>query len=208
MTFTKSAMKNLPAYSLFLIFTLLASPNLAKGQEDKEFKMAAIDAQRVFQEFYKTERTESEINEARIRIQKADLQMRAEVRKVERIITEEAEKGNNEASSEEEKKALSERVTQMIDGRNKMNQERVNRYDESNKQLNSDMLNTMTGILGEIERFVKVYGEKNGFDIVFDISGTSTNQLPPVLGGKSLVDITTAVIAELNGGKPDVDPKR
>jgi len=181
---------------------------LAFGQETGDFKMAGIDIQRVFQEFHKTARTEKEINEARIRIQKADRQMRSEVRKVDMRLTEESKKGQAQNLSGEEGKAEEERISKMVADRNKINQERIDRHNANNQQLNRDMMNTMAGLLGEIQRFVEAYAEKGGYDIVFDLSGTSTNQIPPVLGGKALVDITSAVIAELNKGEANVDPKR
>ena len=208
MTSAKSAMKNFLTLPLFLALLHLPLASPAMGQEGESFKMAGINVQRVFQEFHKTGRTEKQINQARIKIQKADRKVRAQLQRMERAVTAEAEKANDDSLSEDDKKALRDKLTLMLSERSQLNQERKKRYDGSNNQLNQDMINTMAGILGEIQRFVQSYAEENGFDIVFDLSGTSTNQLPPVMAGKGMADITSIVIAQLNQEDPNVDQKR
>jgi outer membrane protein len=196
-------MKNLPAFApftLFLISFILGMPSSVSGQEDDSFKVATVDVQRVFQEFHKTLQTEQDINEERIRIQKADRQMREQLKLMDRKLVTLNEEGLEKALTDEDKEAHAEKMKRLVEERNKLNGERQGRYDASNNQLNRDMMQTMLGILGEIHRFVESHAEKAGYDVVFDLSGTSTNQTPSILGGKGMVAITATVIAELNKG--------
>ncbi len=201
-------MKNLPAVPLFLVVFFLGFPSLAFGQEADDFKVAGVNIQRVFQEFYKTTKTEQDINEERIRIQKTDRQLRSQLSKVDKQLAKESQKAKDDTLSDEEKEAHTAKIERMVAERNKLNQDRASRYEANNSQLNQDMMSTMSGLLGEIQRFVEAHAEENGYDVVFDLSGTSTNQMVPVIGGKGLLDITETVIAELNKVQPKVDPKQ
>jgi hypothetical protein len=94
------------------------------------------------------------------------------------------------------------------DLRNKLNEERLQKNEESKTRLNEKIAVTAGGLLGEIPRFVESHAEKDGYDIVFDTSGTSTNQTPFVLGGKEIIDITASVVSEPNGEDPCLKEKR
>ena len=189
---------------LFLMaaFSLSVS-SVAYGQEEEErFEVAGVDVQRVFREFHKTRQTEIDVNEERIRIQKADRQIRGRLKLVNQKLTEESKKRDDESLTEEEKKAHDRRMARLVLNRNEINQGRLASYEQSNIQLNGDMMTTMEGILGEIQRFIVSHAEKSVYDLVLDVSGTSTNQTTPVLGGKGIIDITATVIAELNKDDP------
>jgi len=191
-------MKKLPIFSFFLFLSFLGAPSLVVAQEKDDFKVAGVDVQKVFQEFNKTLQTEERVNEERIRIQKIDQKFRQELKLAKGILEAEQEKEQSSALSEEELKMQTEKVKKMFGDYNQMNREREARYNASNKQLNQSMGQTMLGILAEIQRFIKAHAEEVGYDMVLDMSGTTTNQTSPVIGGKGIKDITAEVIAELN----------
>jgi len=198
-------------FSLLLsLLLLLVSGGALRSQEkeEKEFQVAGVDLQRVYQEFYKVAKTEKDVNEERIRIQKADHKLRARLKILDSNLREESKKGQGESLPKGDKKIHDQKLKRLIDERNELNDERLQKYEESNTQLNEKMLVTMQGLLGEIHRFVESYAERVGYDIVFDTSGTSTNQTPFVLGGKGITDITASVISELNRESPSNKEKR
>ena len=191
-------MKNLHTSILFFVLSALGMTSLVSAQEADDFKVAGVNVQQVFQAYHRTTQTENDVNEERIRIQKSDRQIRSQMKLADKQITEFGKARDLSGLTEEEKAARAETMQALLSRRNKLNDERVSKYEQSNNQLNQDMMTTMAGILGSIQRFVESYSEKSGYDVVFDLSGTSTNQTAPVIGGKGIIDITAAVIAELN----------
>lgn len=196
-------MKNHLSFPLLLLTVLLGLSEVVHAQEDGgEFKAAGVDIQRVFQEFYKTRKTENDITEERILIEKADRKLRSQLKMADKEIKEGVEKAEGVEMTEEERANFNKKIARMAEERNRLSLERKARYKQNNNNLNRDMMITMKGLLGQIQRFVQAHAEKSGYDIVFDTSGTSTNQTPPVLGGKGILDITATVIAELNRENP------
>ncbi len=191
-------MKNLHTSILFFVLSALGMTSPVSAQEADDFKVAGVNVQQVFQAYHRTTQTENDVNEERIRIQKSDRQIRSQMKLADKQITEFGKARDLSGLTEEEKAARAETMQALLSRRNKLNDERVSKYEQSNNQLNQDMMTTMAGILGSIQRFVESYSEKSGYDVVFDLSGTSTNQTAPVIGGKGIIDITAAVIAELN----------
>ena len=208
MTRPKRAMKNHLSFPLLLLTVLLGLSEVVHAQEDGgEFKAAGVDIQRVFQEFYKTRKTENDITEERILIEKADRKLRSQLKMADKEIKEGVEKAEGVEMTEEERANFNKKIARMAEERNRLSLERKARYKQNNNNLNRDMMITMKGLLGQIQRFVQAHAEKSGYDIVFDTSGTSTNQTPPVLGGKGILDITATVIAELNRENPALKDK-
>jgi len=210
MTPEKRAMKNIPSFGFLLLLPMvlfLSSVCVGYSQED-DFQAAGIDIQQVFQEYYKTTRTERDINEERIRIQKADRQVRAQIKVIQDRIRVESEKGRDETMSEDAKAELQQKIDFLIFERDKMNRERMMKLQQNNALLDQNMMKTMQGLLEEIQRFVTSHSEESGYDIVFDISGTTTNQTPAVLGGKGIRDITASVIMELNRENSPLEEKQ
>lgn len=76
--------------------------------------------------------------------------------------------------------------------------ERESRYQYANKELDNQMRGKMRGILEEIRGLVTQYAKKENFAIVFDKSGTNTNQVLSLIYGKNMTDITAVVRQQLN----------
>lgn len=201
-------MKNLLLTQLFLLAASFCLMGTVSAQDkDEEFKVVGVDVQRVFQEFYKTQQTEHRITQERIRIQKADRKLRAQLKMASKEIQEEVMEVDGVELNEVELANFERKIARMTQDRDRLNAERINLFRKSDNQLNSDMMTTMKGLLGEIHRFIKAHAEETGYDMVLDTSGTTTNQTSPVIGGKGIRDITATVIAELNRDNPDLKEK-
>ena len=57
-------------------------------------------------------------------------------------------------------------------------------------------------LLKEIQDLVAVQAAGLGFDLVFDIDGTSTSQVPMLLFARDAMDITPMMLKELNKTAP------
>jgi len=187
-------MKKKFPFSLFLFLSLLGLTSFVAGQENEDFKVVGVDVQKVFQHFHKTLQTETQINEERIRIQKADQVLEDGVFKAQRALNAERKKALGLELTEQGMKKDADLLAKF----NKLSEERKVQYDASNNQLNQKMTQSMQGILSEIQRFIVAHAEKRGYFMVLETSGASTNQTSPVIGGKGITDITDEIIAELN----------
>lgn len=189
----------LPA--LFAFVGLLFLGGVSQGQEvGEDFKMASVDLQRLFQEYHKTLKTEGQVVEERLAIEKADqiAKVRLKLRMDE--IQRNSSLINDGTLDEGQKKDLRIATDRLAEEYATANRERLGRYQESSEKLNQEILKTMSGILTEIKRFIGEHARKADYDLVLDISGTSSNQTPLILSGRGTTDITETLIAELNSG--------
>ncbi len=80
-----------------------------------------------------------------------------------------------------------------------IDQERARIQKENNEDLAQ---------LKEIHKLVEVQTRAENFTIIVEKSGATTNQVAPLLYGKGLIDITNALIAELNKKRSDTKESR
>ncbi|MDB4504694.1 OmpH family outer membrane protein [bacterium] len=84
-----------------------------------------------------------------------------------------------------------------------IDQERAAFNNQANSRLDQQMKGEMGGILKEISELVNQHAEAENFTIVFEKAGTNTNQVTSLLYGKGLINITAALMVELNKDRPD-----
>ena len=83
--------------------------------------------------------------------------------------------------------------------RERLNHERISSLHARHTELNRKMAARMDALLEEIHDLVAVHAERLGFDLVFDIEGTNTSQVPMLLFAKEATDLTPMILKELNG---------
>ncbi|MDB4541143.1 OmpH family outer membrane protein, partial [Akkermansiaceae bacterium] len=105
--------------------------------------------------------------------------------------------------SEEEVETLTIQRQSVTQHLQKLDQERAAFNNQANSRLDQQMKGKMGGILKEISELVNQHAEAENFTIVFEKAGTNTNQVTPLLYGKGLIDITAALMVELNKDRPD-----
>lgn len=196
------SLANLSRFSFGLTLVFLAFAGMKAQGEEEKFRVGMVDVQRVFQEFYKTRDAEEAITERRILIQKEDRRVRSRMAEINYELREINREGAAEETTEEKREELRRKFEGLEARRNLLDQQRENSHKEAHERLNQEMLQTMQGILGEIHRFVKDFGDGRGFDLILDSSGTTINQTAPVLGGQGMDDLTAIMIAELNRTDP------
>jgi outer membrane protein len=73
---------------------------------------------------------------------------------------------------------------------------------EKEKQLADQTLRIRNGIVDEIRKVVDDKVKSLGFDLVFDVSGNSINNVPVILYAKESWDFTKEIIEKLNADRP------
>src|SRR5438067_410805 len=73
---------------------------------------------------------------------------------------------------------------------------------EKEKQLADQTLRIRNGIVDEIRKVVDDEVKSVGYDLVFDVSGNSINNVPVILYAKESYDFTKVIIDKLNATRP------
>ncbi|MDB0055621.1 OmpH family outer membrane protein [Akkermansiaceae bacterium] len=175
-----------------------------QGQESVvEYKAGIVDVQKVFKSSYKSKETQGDIDQERARIKKEDNETRAKLQVFKKKIQELYQQFQAEGISEEEVETLTIQRQSVTQHLQKLDQERAAFNNQANSRLDQQMKGKMGGILKEISELVNQNAEAENFTIVFEKAGINTNQVTPLLYGKGLIDITAALMVELNKDRPD-----
>ena len=73
---------------------------------------------------------------------------------------------------------------------------------EKEKQLADQTLRIRNGIVAEILEIVKAKTDSENYDLVFDTSGNSINNIPVVISAKASYDFTKEIVEKLNATRP------
>ncbi|MDB4273472.1 OmpH family outer membrane protein [Akkermansiaceae bacterium] len=175
-----------------------------QGQESVvEYKAEIVDVQKVFKSYYKSKKNQGDIDQERARIKKEDNETRAKLQVFKKKIQELYQQSQAEGISEEEVEALTIQRQSVTQHLQKLDQERAAFNNQANSRLDQQMKGEMGGILKEISELVNQHAEAENFTIVFEKAGTNTNQVTSLLYGKGLINITAALMVELNKDRPD-----
>ena len=175
-----------------------------QGQESVvEYKAEIVDVQKVFKSYYKSKKNQGDIDQERARLKKEDNETRAKLQVFKKKIQELYQQSQAEGISEEEVGTLTIQRQSVTQHLQKLDQERAAFNNQANSRLDQQMKGEMGGILKEISELVNQHAEAENFTIVFEKAGTNTNQVTSLLYGKGLIDITAALMVELNKDRPD-----
>lgn len=179
-----------------------SSEKVAGSAEEEKLRTAVVNIQKLFRNYHKVDKAEEEINMERARIQKEHNDVAGRLRSMDQSLREleislqsTNLSGRNRFSLEREKGVR-------FHERERINHERRSDLQARHTELNRKMVARMDALLKEIHDLVAVQAEGLGFDLVFDIDGTSTSQVPMLLFAKDAMDITPMMLKELNKNAP------
>lgn len=182
------------AIAIFLTATVSA--------QDGKPKVATVDMQQLFKEYYKTNEAQQQINVERARIQKDNNEKLTSIRQIESDIAIIKKKLDDPTLSDAKRtEAYKEHQSKFSEGV-QLDKERREFLGRKNQALNEKMVQRMRGILEEIRKLVEERAQAENFDYVFDKSGASTSQVPFLLYTKEATDITAALLKDLNKNAP------
>ncbi len=198
-------MKRSILLSCLLVGTLAGSPGWGQESAEEKPRAAVVNIQELFRNYYKTQKARDEINLERARIQKdhndtvGRLRSMAEgLRQLEARLQTEGLDPSQRASLERER-GLRRQEREALD------QQRRNVVQARHAELNQKMVLRMENILAEIRDLVAEKAERAGYDLVFDVEGLNTSQVPSLLFAKEATDITPMILKELNKDVPPRD---
>jgi outer membrane protein len=182
-----------------------SSEKVVGSAEEEKLRTAVVNIQNLFRNYHKVDKAEEEINMERARIQKEHNDVAGRLRSMDQSLRELEVSlqstnltGQNRSSLEREKGVR-------FHERERINHERTSDLRARHTELNRKMVARMDALLQEIHDLVAVQAERLGFDLVFDVDGTSTSQVPMLLFARDAMDITPMILKELNKNGPSRD---
>jgi Skp family chaperone for outer membrane proteins len=186
-------------------FIAVASAALFVGSvaaQDAKLKIATVDMQQLFKEYYKTNEAQQQINVERARIQKDNNEKLTAIRQIETDMGALKTQTEDPSLSDQKKaQAYKDHQAKYQEGI-QLDKERREYLSRKNQALNEKMVQRMRGILEEIRKLVEERAKSENFDYVFDKSGMSTSQVPFLLYTKDATDITATLLKDLNKDAP------
>lgn len=172
------------------------------GRASAEIKIGTVDMKKVFESYWHTKEAETQMSEKRAAV-KRDLDERNEKRKE---LQDKIEKLNDEMKKPEiskeramsKKKELDDKIAEW----QAMMRDLQAYQAEQEKQLQDMTLRMRNGIVEEILKVVNEIKNTENYDLVFDVSGNSINNVPVVISAKTSYDFTKDVVEKLNATRP------
>lgn len=175
------------------ILTGMTLPGL--GQESK---VAVIDLERTFDEYYKTKTADAQLKEQAEDFTSERKALIEEYDALQKYFDTVREEAQNRALSEEvrdvKRNEAEAKLMELQEYENK-----IRRFDQSRKkQLDEQSIQMRTRIVDEIKEQLQTYAVNQGYSLVIDYSGQSRNGVPIVLYSEDRMDITDEVLALIN----------
>ena len=186
-------------------FIAVAAAALLVGNaaaQDAKLKIATVDMQQLFKEYFKTNEAQQQINVERARIQKDNNEKLTAIRQIESDMQALKTQTEDPSLSDQKKAQVYKDNQAKYQEGIQLDKERREYLSRKNQALNEKMVQRMRGILEEIRKLVEERAKAENFDYVFDKSGMSTSQVPFLLYTKDATDITAALLKDLNKDAP------
>jgi len=173
------------------------------SKAEAQMKIGTIDMQKVFTAYYKTHDAEDKLKEAQ-KAYKDELDQRMDEYKknldVINKLNEEMNKPELSGAAKDQK--AQERDAKISDTKG-LEKEISDFRQQREKQIQDQLKRMRDGIVDEIMKVVNDQVKAQNYDIVFDRSGFSANNIVPVLlYSRDNYDFSDSVITKLNSNRP------
>ena len=172
------------------------------GAKPVEMKIAVVDMDTVFQQYYKTKQTDAVLKQKQgiyqawaKKLGESRLKLEEEFK-----ILRDASQNIAYSSAEREKKRL---AAQKKYQEFKKKEAELEQYVQQKSREYKQLLQKMhKKILDEIYTEIKRYAILKGYNLVFDKSGKTLNTIPAIIYSSPQFDISDEVLKRLNRGQP------
>ena len=186
----------------FFSVALAASLISMSSAQTADLKIATVDMQELFKQYYRTAEAQKQINVERARIQKDNNERLARIRELETNLGTLKKQIEDPAINDSKKQELFKDWQMQQQEGIALDRERREFLQRRNQALNEKMVQRMKGILEEIRKLVEEQAKVDSYDYVFDKSGLSTSQVPFLLYTKDATDVTAGLLKDLNKDAP------
>jgi outer membrane protein len=182
----------------FLLLTVVLALALPAATYAQGLKVGTVDMNRAFKEFNKTKDSEKKINEAKDAAKKEYDDRAENYKKALDEINKLNQQLDSPALSADKKTSMAKERDEKIANIKNMERE-INDFRQTReRQLQEQAMRMRETLVKEITDVIMERVKSNGYDMVFDKSGQSTNFISVVMYAKESMDFTTDVITTLN----------
>lgn len=179
-----------------LVATLLGGGFISTASA--QVRIGTVDMKRVFDSYYKTKDAEQQVNEQRNKVRK-ELEDRLEnykkaVSEIQRLDDDIKRPEISAIARDGKQKERSEKVARI----NKIQQDDGEFRTKAEKDLQDLSMRLRADIMKDIDKVVADRVKAEQYDLVFDRTGPSLNNVPVVMYAKESYDFTTDVVTALN----------
>ena len=183
-----------------ILAALMLALTLAAGARAAELKIAVIDMQKAFQEYEKTKTIEIKLNQQMEVFKEYSSQLNQQYQNLRKQYESARDDSQNIAYSSAERENKRRKAQQLYESLQLKEQEMTS-YTESRKTQIRDMYTKLRGeVVDEIKKAVHNKAVLEGYTIVLDQSGGSMDDIGFVIYVQPGLDITDAIIQDLNRG--------
>ncbi len=167
-----------------------------------ELKIGTVNMKNIFSNYYKTKDADVKMNETRSTLKRDVDEQTAKIKAMEDDINKDTEELKKPEISEAKKAPIAKGLEKKIADYRVASKARQDFVDEKTKQIESLILRMRNGIVEDITKVVMDRVKADNYDLVFDVSGFSVNNVPVVMFAKPDWDFTKDIIEKLNSDKP------
>jgi len=179
---------------------VLALTLATAGARAAELKIAVIDMQKAFQEYEKTKTIEIKLNQQMEVFKEYSNQLSQQYQNLRKQYESARDDSQNIAYSAAERENKRQKAQQLYESL-KLKEQEMTSYTESRKTQIRDMYTKLRGeVVDEIRKAVHNKAVLEGYTVVLDQSGESLNDVGFVIYVQPGLDITDAIIQDLNRG--------
>jgi outer membrane protein len=187
---------------LRMIFPAVLLMTFLSGSALAQTKIATVNLKTLFDDYYKTKLAQAAIEDRAAQLDKDDKSMKADLQKAGDQYQQLLAQANDQAISADErnrrKKEADDKMKQL-----QSSQAALDDYERQAQATLTDQRQRMRDkILNEIQAAVTVKAKADGDAIVFDTAAETVNATPAVVYNSGDVDLTDAVLKQLNAGAP------
>ncbi len=170
---------------------LVLAALLLTGAAHADAKIAIIDLQRVFTNYYKTIQANTQIEEQKSEIKKRTQEMADDYAKAndQAVSTDEREKRKNAAEKKYQEMREIEQTAKLY-------------QNNSEESLALQIRRMRDRILGDIRDLVEAKAKAGGYSLVIDVAADGASHTPVVLYNNGQNDISEEILSQLNAGAP------
>lgn len=174
-----------------------------------ELKVATVNVQKLFADYYKTHEAQAEVDKAAQAVQETNNTRTETIKKMEAEFNDMAKKLQDPVLNEKDKKELEQKAQIKRQEVIALEQERRGFVERQLKSLQEQMKMRSAKIMEEITKVTEDIATKGSYDLILDKSAQALRSNQVLVYSKPSMDITPSVMKELNKNAPkDFDPTK
>ena len=163
-----------------------------------ELKVATVDVQKLFADYYKTHEAQAEVDKAAQTVQETNNTRAETIKKMEADFNDMVKRLQDPMLNEKDKKELEQKAQIKRQEVIALEQERRGFVERQLKSLQEQMKVRSAKIMGEITKITEGIATKGNYDLVLDKSAQALRSNQVFVYTKPGMDITPTVMKELN----------